>query len=121
MTSAKYFKCNHCDYKSEKLATLKKHKNTKHTEQKCKVCKDEFKTSLELITHVANEHATQEEVWSVKFQSTPKSDKEKEKEVNSEADELLDNMLLKDLEENEEYKKDSSFVFRESMLDEFLD
>ena len=64
-------------------------------------------------------HATQEEVWSVQFQSTPKSDKEKE--VNSKADELLDNMLLKDLEENEEYKKDSSFVFRETMLDEFMD
>ena len=72
---------------------------------------------MELITHVANEHATQEEAWSVKFQSTPKSDKEKERE----ADELLDNMLLKDLEENKEYKKDSSFVFRKSMLDEFLD
>ena len=41
--------------------------------------------------------------------------------VNSEKDEVLDNMLLKDLEENKEYKKDSSFIFRESMLDEFLD
>ena len=115
--SAKYFKCDQCDYKSEKIASLKKHNDTKHIEQKCKVCNEEFKTSKELITHVANKHATQEEAWSVKFQSTPKSDKEKERE----ADELLDNMLLKDLEDNEEYKKGSSFVFRESMLDEFLD
>ena len=65
------------------------------------MCNEEFKTSTELITHVTNAHATQEEAWSIKFQSTPKSDKEKERE----ADELLDNMLLKDLEENEEYKK----------------
>ena len=48
---------------------------------------------MELVTHVANEHDDQEEAWTVKFQSTPKSDKE----------------------ENE-----SSFVFSESMLDEFL-
>ena len=91
--SAKYFKSEHCDYNSEKLATLKKHKNTKHTGQKCKVCNKEFKTSTELVTHVSKEHDDQEEAWSVKFQSTPKSDKE----------------------ENE-----SSFVFSESMLDDFL-
>ena len=30
-------------------------------------------------------------------------------------------MLLKGLEETGEFKKDSSFVFRESMLDEFQD
>ena len=65
------------------------------------MCNEEFKTSKELITHVSNEHATQEEAWSVKFLSKPKSDKEKEREAN----ELLDNMLLKDLEENEEYQK----------------
>ena len=70
--SAKYFKCDHCDYKSEKLATLKKHKNTKHTGQKCKVCNKEFKTSTKLVTHVSKEHDDQEEAWSVKFQSTPK-------------------------------------------------
>ena len=91
--STKYFKCDHCDHKSEKLATLKKHKNTKHTEQKCKVCNQEFKTSIELETHVAKGHDDQEEVWSAKFQSTPKSDKE---------------------------GNESSFVFCESMLDEFL-
>ena len=70
---SKYFKCDHCDYKRKKLATLKKHKNTKHTEQKCKVCNKEFKISMELVTHVANEHDDQEEAWTVKFQSTPKA------------------------------------------------
>ena len=68
---AKYFKCDHCDYKSDKLTTLKKHKNTKHTEQKCKVCNQQFKTSIELVTYVAKEHDDQEEAWSVKFPSTP--------------------------------------------------
>ena len=91
--SAKYFKCDHCDYKSEKLATLKKHKNTKHTVQKCKVCNKEFKTSMELVTHIAKEHDDQEEAWNIKFQSTPTSDKE---------------------------EKESSFVFSELMLDEIL-
>ena len=57
--STKYFKCDICDHKSEKLVTLKKHKNTKHTEQKCKVCNQEFKISIELETHIAKEHDDQ--------------------------------------------------------------
>ena len=47
---------------------------------------------MELLSHVANEHVEEEE-WNVKAQSTPKSDGE---------------------------AKVSSFVFSESMVDEFL-
>ena len=86
------FKCNQCSYKAQKLKTLKKHINTKHTEQKYKVCKKEFKTAMELVSHVANKHGEEEE-WIVKAQSTPKSDGQ---------------------------VKLSSFVFSESMQDEFL-
>ena len=46
---------------------------------------------------------------------------ENDQKLNSEKDELFDDMLLKYIEENKEYEKDSSFVFRESMLDEFVD
>ena len=70
----KYFKCDLCDYKREKPATLNKHNITKHTEQKCKVCNKEFKTSIEVVTHVAKEHNDQEKAWNVKFQCTPKLD-----------------------------------------------
>ena len=86
------FKCDQCSYKAQKLKTLKKHINTTHTEQKCKVCKKDFKTWMELVSHVANEHGEEEE-WIVKAQSTPKSDGQ---------------AIL------------SSFVFCESMLDKFL-
>ena len=86
------FKCDQCKYKAQKLNILKKHINTTHTEQKCKACRKEFKTSMELVSHVADEHVEEEE-WNVKAQSTPKSDGE---------------------------AKVSSFVFSESMLDEFL-
>ena len=50
-----------------------KHINTKHTEQKCKICNKDFKTSIDLISHVAKEHDKEEEAWDIKFQSTPKS------------------------------------------------
>ena len=86
------FKCDQWSYKAQKLKTLKKHLNTKHTEQKCKVCKKEFTNSMELVSHVANEHGEEEECIA-KAQSTPKSYGQ---------------------------AKLSSFVFSESMLDEFL-
>ena len=50
---AKYFKCELCDYKCDKLATLKKHKKFKHTEHKYKICGEELKSSIELVTHMA--------------------------------------------------------------------
>ena len=49
-------KCEHCDYRCEKLATLKKHISSKHTKQKFKTCGKEFGTSMSLISHVAIEH-----------------------------------------------------------------
>ena len=50
------FKCDLCDYKAKKLTTLRKHINSKHTEQKYKVCGRDFKISMQLVSHVANEH-----------------------------------------------------------------
>ena len=87
---SKAFKCDLCDYRCEKSTTLKKHMNTKHTKQKCSMCSVEFKTSIDLLSHVAREHHDEEEV---RLQSTPKSDSKQEK---------------------------PDFVFSESMLDEFL-
>ena len=59
---------------------------------------------MELMKHVAKHHY-----------------KDKDEDSKLSSDEVLDNILLKDLEEKYELKKDSSFVFTESMLDEFLD
>ena len=56
----------------EKLATLKKHMNTKHTEQKYKIFSQVLKTSMEVVIHVAKDHQEQEEVRS----SSTKSDKQ---------------------------------------------
>ena len=68
--------------------------NSKHTEQKCKVCGKELINSMELLSHVAKEHQEQEEEVNGDFQSsTPKSNKE---------------------------GKLSSFGFSDSILDEFL-
>ena len=54
--SGKDVKCELCDYRCEKQTTLKKHINSKHTEQKCNTCGKEFETSMKLISHIAIEH-----------------------------------------------------------------
>ena len=89
----KYFKCDLCHYKCDKHSVLNKHVNSKHTEQKCKVCDKDFTTSMKLVKHVTSEHQDQEEAWNNQLQSTPKEDKE---------------------------GKQGSFKFSDSMVDEFL-
>ena len=84
------FKCDLCDYRCEKSNTLKKHNKTKHTKQKCSKCSVEFKTSIDLLSHIAREHHDED---GGKLHSTPKSDSEQEK---------------------------TDFVFSEFMLDESL-
>jgi hypothetical protein len=61
-TSRKDFKCEKCDYVCKKQTTMNKHVNTKHIDQKCKICEKEFSTSLELIQHVAKEHHKEQRV-----------------------------------------------------------
>ena len=41
-------------------------------EQKCEICKMEFKTAMELVSHMANKHHEHEEKTKVECQSTPK-------------------------------------------------
>ena len=85
----KEFECELCDYSCEKLSNLKKHINLKHTEQKCKVCSKEFKTSMELVIHVAKEHQEQEEARN----STPKSDMEGKQSSFKFSESMLDDYL----------------------------
>ena len=40
----------------KKEVTLKKHFNTKHDKQNCKVCQKVFKTTMEVFEHAAKEH-----------------------------------------------------------------
>ena len=40
-----------------KKQTIKKHYNSKHEEQACKVCHVRFKTSMEVLQHVAKDHS----------------------------------------------------------------
>ena len=68
-----YFKCDRCDHKAQKPETLRKHINRKHTKHKCKVYGKEFKISMQIVSHVANEHVEKEE-WNVEFHSMPKEE-----------------------------------------------
>ena len=49
------FKCNICQYKTDKEVTLKKHKNTKHCMFKCKECSKTFKSHSVLEEHLQKE------------------------------------------------------------------
>ena len=51
--SSKSLKCDQCEYRCERINTLNKHMNTKHTVQKCSLCSEEFKTSMDLLSHIA--------------------------------------------------------------------
>ena len=88
--SANNFECELCHYSCEKLPTLKKHMESKHTGQKCKLCGKEFKTAMDLVIHASQEHHEQEEEEDVPLQSTPKSDKEGKKSNFVLSDSMLD-------------------------------
>ena len=50
------FQCKECAYTCKKEVTMKKHINTMHTKQKCKVCVLEFDTSISVLKHFAEKH-----------------------------------------------------------------
>ena len=74
--SVKAFNCELCEYKCEKPAFLKEHMNFKYTVHKCKVSKKEFKTSLKLVSLIAEKHHEDDEAMNFQFHSSPKSDGE---------------------------------------------
>ena len=50
------YHCKESIYQCKKEVTLKKHINTKHTKKKCKVCDQDFETSIEMSKHVSEKH-----------------------------------------------------------------
>ena len=50
------FHCEQCVYQCKKEVTFKKHINTKHSKQKCKVCYLDINTTIELLKNVAADH-----------------------------------------------------------------
>ena len=61
--------CDFCDYKCKRVATLEKHKNTKHNQEKevCKQCKKLFNSSIELLKHTAKMHHIEEVIDKEKY------------------------------------------------------
>ena len=59
-----------------------------HEEHVCKECEEKIPTFMELLKHVAKHHY-----------------KDKDEDSKLSSDEVLDNILLKDLEEKYEFKK----------------
>ena len=50
-------KCDMCSYRCKKKNILVKHMNTKHNDQKCKICNKEFPNSMEALIHKAKDHS----------------------------------------------------------------
>ena len=90
----KCFKCELCDFKSDKNAHLEKHITLKHSVQKCKVCQREFKSSMDLVSHVAEEQLEDEEELNVQMTSTPTSEKGGLHASFVLSESMLDNVLL---------------------------
>ena len=70
----KDIKCEQCYYVCKKVSTMKTHVTTKHTIQKCKVCSNKFKSSIELINHVAKEHHKEDELRVIESEEIQKLD-----------------------------------------------
>ena len=92
--------------------SLKKRIITKHDVHQCKECDEKLPTFMNLLKHIAKNHY---------------EDQSEGEKRHSEDDAILDEVEAafkinkqgdhrKDIEED----RDSSFVFKESMLDEFL-
>ena len=90
--NSKEVKCELCDYRCEKVATLKKHINSTHTKHKCKICGEEFDTSMALLSHVAIEHNEEDDVLNGFLHSTPKDKENKESSFDS-SDVMLNKYL----------------------------
>jgi hypothetical protein len=67
-------KCEKYDYVCKKVSTMKNHVTTKHTIQICKVCSIGFKSSIELINHVAKEHHKEDELSDLENEDIQKLD-----------------------------------------------
>ena len=50
-------KCELCDYSCKKLNIMKKQKNMKHVDTKCKVCDKIFPNLKDALVHTANNHS----------------------------------------------------------------
>ena len=92
---------------------------------KCKECHQNMPSFMELLKHVAKHHCKeQNDKHDEKFKDDMYAQSENKDEgpkQNQEEDAPLDNIVLNDIEEKDKYQKDSSFHYRESMLDDYLD
>ena len=135
------FKCEKCDYACQKEATLQEHNNKKHVDQQYKVCSKKLSFTTELLYHIEKEHSCKIEDNVKNNQGQDESQiyfelcsikcmnrKALEQHMNSNHDghkscdacgkKLLSTEALKNHAKN--IHNESSFVFSESMLDEFL-
>ena len=79
------YHCKECIYQCKKEVTLNKHINIKHTKQKCKVCNQDFETSMEMLKHVAEKHESN----NVERNKERKEIKEGNETNNTEKDDCL--------------------------------
>ena len=84
-----YFKCVECGAMFKKEITLKKHFNTKHEKQNCKVCHVTFKNSMEVLQHVAKQHS-KDIIPNI-------SVKEKEQQVDQNEEDISENKEIIDV------------------------
>ena len=108
--------CKECSYKCKREATLKKHMTTNHSHHTCKECKESLPSVMELLKHISKHHSKEQSDTNDKsFKedlSIQKENEEEDPQQSSEEDALVDDLLLKDIEDGyEKYETNSSFDF----------
>ena len=91
--------CKDCNYKCKKKTSLEKHFAIKHEEHPCKECQEKLPSFTGLLNHIAKYHY------------------QEQGDGESEDDAILGK---RDLIEDQQGDKVSSFIFDKSMLNEFL-
>jgi hypothetical protein len=59
------FSCDNCEYTCKNKKSLKKHGNTKHHKNICKMCSVKSKTAIELIQHKEKHHKSKEFIETI--------------------------------------------------------
>ena len=113
-----FFNCTKCKYKCKKELVLKKHMINKHEEHGCEKCGNKLPTSFELLLHATKHHSKKCKTCGEEFETSMNLRSHEAKE-HIEEDEIL-NIILNNTPKLGKESKNSSFVFHESMLNEFI-
>ena len=118
-TQENFLKCTKCKYRSKKQSNLDKHILKSHGDHGCKECNEKFKSSIELLKHVAKFHFREpDEVTVMNVQNKEigqHEEEDKEGDQDIEEEPLVEN-VYKEQDQLEELEAELSSLKKELLL-----